>query len=145
MKEFFHVHATGASQQDIQDVLAVLHHGLPFAYTALLAETNGAESGIHDKGGDCLRLWSTYEIVQLNHDYQIDRWLPDVLAIGDNGGGDAIVLDMSASPEPDDWPVVQVGLGDLDRASFQALAINFQQWIEHGFRLVSSTNIATNP
>jgi hypothetical protein len=144
MKDWFRVHRPGASPRDIQNLLTALDHGLPDAYIALLNETNGAESAIHDQRGDCLHLWPTDAIIQLNHDYQIARWLPDVVAIGDNGGDDAIVLDMRASPDPNDWPVVRVGFGDLDRASFHTIAPNFGQWIAQAFGLVRQTGVSTS-
>jgi hypothetical protein len=111
---------------------------LPRQYLAFLQESNGVELGVHDEGGDCLCLWSAAEVPELNAAYSIQRWLPDTFAIGSDGGDDAILLDMSAAPEPECWPVIRVGFGALDREEFLVQASSFVAWAALEFRLVSS-------
>jgi hypothetical protein len=44
------------------DEIAALRSGcgiLPESYVDFLTESNGAEWGVHDQGGDCLALWTT--------------------------------------------------------------------------------------
>lgn len=108
---------------------------LPAAYTRFLSLANGAESCVNDREGDCLALWATGEIAGLNEDYAIQRYLPDLLVIGSDGGGDAIGLDRSASADPRSWPVVRIGFGNLDRTDFVQLAPAFRDWLAGGCTL----------
>jgi hypothetical protein len=116
-------------------ILRTVCGSLPLSYLDFLAQCNGAESGVHDEGGDCLAIWSSKEIPELNEAYQIARWVPELLAIGSDGGGDAIGVDRAASPDPELWPVVRIGFGNLDRADFVRLASGFQEWQHREFRL----------
>jgi hypothetical protein len=62
--------------------------------------------------------------------------VPELLAIGSDGGGDAIGFDRAASSNPELWPVVRIGFGNLDRVDFVHLASGFQDWQRLEFRLV---------
>jgi len=136
MKEFFRVQEAGAASQELADLQAALGYNLPAAYLHLLAETNGAEWGVHDgNSGECLVLWQVNEIVTMNQGYQIQRWLPDVLAVGSDGGGDAVVLDRSSLSHPDVWPVARVGFGDLEADGMILQAHSFADWASNEFRL----------
>jgi len=118
------------------DLQVALGYNLPTAYLRLLAETNGAEWGVHDgNSGECLVLWQVNEIVTMNQGYQIQRWLPDVLAVGSDGGGDAVVLDRSSLSHPDVWPVARVGFGDLEADGMILQAHSFADWASNEFRL----------
>jgi hypothetical protein len=135
MKELFRAQEIGATPQELADLQAVLGYALPCDYLIFLAETNGAEWGIHDRGGDCLALWQVSEIVSMNHESQIQRWMPRVLAIGSDGGGDAIVFNQEASPEPNSRSIVRVGFGTLDKDGMTLLADSFVAWGGNEFRL----------
>ncbi len=110
---------------------------LPDAYLALLRETNGAEWAIHDApgSGDCLRIWCAEEVAEYNEGYGIQKWLPETMALGSDGGDDAILLDRAASTDPNCWPVIRVGFGALDREEFCIQALSFQAWATDEFRL----------
>jgi hypothetical protein len=107
---------------------------LPSAYVSFLGATNGAEGGIDDIGADCLNLWAAEEIAKLNADYEIARWCPTLLAIGSNGGSDAFGFDRRPLDDPESWPVVRVGFGDLDPATFVVVAPSFTAWASRNFR-----------
>jgi hypothetical protein len=137
MKELFRVQRPGATPQELADLQVALGYDLPRVYLSFLTETNGAEWGIHDgNSGDCLALWQVNEIVTLNQAYQIQRWLPHVLAIGSDGGGDAIVLNKSSLSHPDSWPVARVGFGALDVDEMTLQASSFAHWASSEFRLI---------
>ena len=100
--------APGASADRIAGLISWLGHEIPGAYRDLLAETDGAETwwdAADDRNSESLVLWSTGEIPGLNEAYEIGRYLPGVVAIGSDGGDDAIVLDMTVADEADTWPV----------------------------------------
>src|SRR3974390_2114178 len=88
--------------------LSSIFGALPDSYLAILATSDGVECGIHDKDGDCLVLWPTGQLPKLNSDYEIQRWLPEVIVIGSDGGGEAIGFDRSTASDPELWPVVRI-------------------------------------
>lgn len=135
MKKYFQVTESGASQDELDELGRQLGHSLPDAYLSLLRETNGAELGVHDVGGDCLQLWKAHEVSKLNRDYQVRRHLPEVVAIASDGGGKAIILDRIVSTDPNQWPLFLVDFGALDRDEFTPVAANFHDWVQREFRL----------
>jgi hypothetical protein len=108
---------------------------LPRSYLAFLSESDGAESCVHDRDGDCLALWSAREVPKLNGAYQVARWLPEFLSIGSDGGDSAVGFDRAAAPDPEAWPVVRIGFGNLDRSGFVHVAVGFREWWDREFSL----------
>jgi hypothetical protein len=130
--------APGATAAQIASLTSWLGHEIPGAYRDLLAETDGAETwwdAADGHGRESLVLWSTGEVPELNEAYEIGRYLPGIVAIGSDGGDDAIVLDMTLADEADAWPVVRIGFGNLDRQDFVLQAPTFEDWARDGFRL----------
>lgn len=76
---------------------------IPFPpdYRALLRITNG----LHSNG--CLALYSAEDLATRNHDYEVPTCLPDYLMIGDDSGGQAILIDRSGV-------LYEVGMGVMD-------------------------------
>lgn len=136
MKEHFQVVQAPASEEAKRALQEWVGRLLPSSYVDFLRETNGAELGVHDGGGDCLCLWSAEQIPQLNAANQLQRWLPGTFAIGSDGGADAVLLDMTPSASPERWPVIRVGFGALDREEFCTQAGSFAEWADRAFRLV---------
>jgi hypothetical protein len=108
---------------------------LPSGYIQFLRLTNGVECCAHDSGGDVLALWSAAEIPELNGAYEVTRWYPELLMIGSDGGDDAIGFDRDPPDRPDEWPVVRIGFGNLDRLDSVTLASNFAAWQVVEFRI----------
>ena len=75
------------------------------------------------------------EIPGLNEAYQIARHVPELLAIGSDGGGCAVGFDRGGETDPESWPMVRIGFGNLDRADFVRLASCFRDWRKAGFQL----------
>jgi hypothetical protein len=108
---------------------------LPESYLDLLGRSNGVESCVNDSGGDVLTLWAASELARKNREYQVQQWLPTVLAFGSDGGGDAIAFQRLPASDPEQWPVVRVGFGDLDPGALVVLAPGFGPWVANGCRL----------
>lgn len=138
MKEHFRVHRPPATASATANLRRWVGRDLPPQYLAFLRESSGVALGVHDRGGDRLRLWSAAEVPELNAAYGIQRWLPATLAIGSAGVDDAILLDMSAAPAPERWPVVRAALGALVREELLVQAPSFGAWAALEFRLVRS-------
>jgi hypothetical protein len=127
LRKLFRAINPPASKRDLED-LASLHQGrLPQSYLDFLTLGNGAESCINDREGDSLVLWSANEIAAMNDAYSIPRFLPEFLAIGSDGGDEAIGLDRCGA-NPEQWPIVRIGFGNFDRADFLQLATGFDDW-----------------
>ena len=104
--------AAGATAPEIASAEA--HFGVRFPpdYVALLLSTDGG--GIEVADG-IVEFWRVEKLVKLNTDYEIRLWLPELVAIGTDGGGKCYALRYD---EPRVAPTfVRVPLGDLDRES----------------------------
>ena len=101
-----------ATIQQIKAVAQSISYKLPDDYIELLLWSNGVEGFI---GEEYWVLWSIEEINELNLAYQIGDYLPGLLAIGSDGGGECIALDYRfQNPEP---ALVRVPFGDLSPES----------------------------
>src|SRR5436309_3340249 len=120
VKSLFRV-SRGPATQTTLATLRSACGSLPASYLGFLGMCVGAESCFHDRDGDCLVLWSSWEIAELNAAYQVARWVPELLVIGSDGGDDAIGFDRGVSLNPELWPVVRIGFGNLDKGAFVVL------------------------
>ena len=73
----------------------------PPEYRALLRLTNGLYSD------GCLVLYAAEDLTTRNQDYEVPTYLPDYLMIGDDSGGQAILIDRSGA-------LYEVGMGVMD-------------------------------
>ncbi len=137
MKENFHVTKNPASDDDIRFLISAVGP-LPTAYIHFLRETDGSEYGITDQRGDCIVLWGCREIVEENRTRNIQQQLPNALAIGSDGGDDALLFDCSVTDNPNEWPVVRVDFASLESEEFVIQAASFSEWAKIDFRLRTS-------
>lgn len=137
MKEKFRKTKNPASEDDIRFLISEVGP-LPSAYILFLRETDGSEYGITDQHGDCIVLWGCRELVANNKEYNIHQQLPNALAIGSDGGDDALLFDCSATNNPNEWPVVRVGFASLESEEFVFQSTSFSEWAESDFRLRAS-------
>ena len=101
---------------------AIAGLGLPTDYLDFLSQADGGEGFLHNDA--YVVLWRAEEIVPFNRDYEVQRYAPEVILFGADGGGEMFGFDRRAH----DMPVVQlpaIGLAmkeALHRAdSFSAL------------------------
>ena len=87
----------------------------PADYTSWLQDNDGLEG---DLGGCHLSLYAVEELVELNRDSAVAEFIPGLVLIGTDGGGEGIGLDLRGA----DSPVVLVNLDSLrwDEAIYQA-------------------------
>lgn len=117
--------AEGVSSKDIRNEERCLKVRFPIDYCKFLEWSNGGHGLI---GGNRLALWQIEEIEQLNSDYQISFYLPGVVGIGTDGGGECYAYDFRQNP--DKPMIIQVPLGDLRNESVTVLAVSFRKWLE---------------
>ena len=105
--------------------LRVFDRELPKDYLRFLQWSNGGEGQV---GSSYLSIWPVEELEELNQVYSIQRYLPEVVAIGSDGGGKGYGLDYVAPPEV---RLVRFPFGDLDRASVELLGASFQDGLKN--------------
>lgn len=116
----------GVGIKDIEQAEVELGRAFPTDYREFLLWSNGGEGLI---GSTYYSFWEVEKLKELNALYQIDHYLPNVLGIGTDGGGECYALDFKNS---DSAPyLVQVSLGDLDEDSIVFLAHSLKQAIEN--------------
>jgi hypothetical protein len=64
---------------------------LPEQYKAFMINRDGGEGFV---GNQYLVLWRAGELIDLNRDYESDRYAPGLMLFGSNGGGEAFAFDL---------------------------------------------------
>jgi SMI1/KNR4 family protein SUKH-1 len=115
----------GAIDSDIQQAESDLHLTLPLDYKQFLLWSNGGEGYI---GSKYFSFWAIQELKELNASYRINHYLPEILGIGTDGGGECFALDFRSNPSAPAF--VQIPLGDLDIESVTPIASSLQEGFE---------------
>lgn len=114
-----------ASETVVLDLEQRLGQPLPTEYRQFLRLTNGASLA----GG--LLLYNTGEIEERNATWQVAAYAPGYLAIGDTGGGEAILLQLNSG----DSRLFIVGTGSMAPEMARELAPSLEQWLVGGCEL----------
>lgn len=100
-----------ASKEEILKLINFSPIELPKDYLELLEQAT--EIYINVKNGGCIRIWELLGIngvMDLNEAYQVQRYIPKSLVIGDDGGDIALIyLDGKEG-----FGLYKIGFGDLD-------------------------------
>jgi hypothetical protein len=80
-----------ATEAAIGALIANCDFALPEEYLSFLRYSNGGEGFL------CIepwyfQLWSTSEVIEYNHGYNVEEFLPGWLAIGSSGGGEMLAI-----------------------------------------------------
>jgi hypothetical protein len=102
------------------DITTLLGKSPPQAYVAFLNAHARCESV-----GDIL-LYGTQDIVERNETYEVPRYCPGYATIGDDGGGRAIMLNLS------DGSLFIVGHGAIMPDYLESIANDFTTWYQQG-------------
>jgi hypothetical protein len=76
-----------------------------------------------------IRLYSVDELIERNETYETKKYCPGYLTIGDDSGGQAIVIAIGKSH----GPVFIIDHGSMDPDYFTEVAPNLATWIGSGF------------
>ena len=107
-----------------------LGRSFPSDYRQFLLWSNGGEGYI---GSTYFSFWEVGRLKELNVSYRIDYYLPNILGIGTDSGGECYALDFRDDPSTP--LLVQVPLGDLDEESVVFLAHSLKLVITQNFRV----------
>lgn len=111
--------------RDIEEALGII---LPGAYrNFLLQEQLPGDLLIND----LLALYGTDSLLERNITYQVQHYLPAYISIGDDSGGQAILLHCNDSDEK----VYLTGYGALDTGSMKVIGNSFSTWSQKGYPL----------
>ena len=98
---------------------------LPKDYIDFLFWSNGGEGEV---GKNYISFWRCGDIVQLNKDYGIQKYLTEnFVAFGTDGGGECYAFDYS---EPEKPKIIKCALGDLDINELRNVADTFAEFVE---------------
>jgi hypothetical protein len=96
---------------------------LPGPYRSFLAGV--ADDFLADN--DRTLVYGRDSVLERNEVFEIQRFCPGHLAVGDDSGGTALVLSL------DDGSVHSVGMGAMTPDCFESVAPSFAAWVAAGF------------
>jgi hypothetical protein len=114
-----------ATDQQITEAENELGVKFPKEYRLLLTSSDGLFAN------DLVKLYPTGEIAERNSTFEVAKYLPGYIMIGDDSGGSGIFIDTVSSSSP----VYQIGHGSLDLSDAVVLAPTLTDWINQGFPL----------
>ena len=110
-----------ASPESVARLRAELGQELPDEYVALLAQADGLHA-------DSFTLYPSESVPERNRTYEVAVYAPGFLTIGDDGGGQAIVLREGRGPSP----VFVVGHGAMTPDHMARVAASLSEWVRLG-------------
>lgn len=110
------------TDHEIAQVELKLRKTFPKEYAMFLKQSDGFDSNM-------VRLYSISEIEERNATYEVDKYCPDFINIGDDGGGSAIMLKNSFFL---DSKVYLVGHGVMTPEYMEIIGNDFASWLEYG-------------
>lgn len=116
------VQRTPVDDYFISVVESALRLPFPKWYLQFLKQSNGFDANF-------LRLYPVDELVERNLTYEVELHCPDFINIGDDGGGQAILIKSALF---DDTSVYLVGHGVMTPEFMEIIGIDFLSWLEAG-------------
>lgn len=104
------------------ELLDEIGRGASSGYRAFLARAEASR-----QVGDLVLLYGRQDLVERNATYEVQTYLPGWVAIGDDGGGSAILVRLDGSDA-----VYQCGHGALGSVDPELVAESFAAWHASG-------------
>ena len=118
----------GASSEAIAELERKLSVQLPAEYRAFMERSNGAEGVIGEVG--YLMLWSIEDVADLNDEYGVTEFAPDLVLFGSDGGDTGYAFDTRKSP-PEIATVPFIG---MDLNEVKAYATTFNEFLRNLYK-----------
>lgn len=115
---------TPATTEEINAAEKELGLEFPKSYVDFLLITNGAEGSIGEE--NYLVLWSVNEIVELNNEYAVKEFTPQLTYFGSDGGGTAYAFDVSG----DTISFAEIPFESIDIEDRVHIANSFNAFVE---------------
>ena len=115
-----------AKPEAIQKLVDGAGKELPKDYLDLLLYCNGGEGELGIEPG-WFRLWSAEDVIQLNKDYEIEKYIPEFFGFGSSGGGELIAFDMQKDKS---WKIVMIPFVSMSPDEARIIANNFEEFVE---------------
>lgn len=125
-----------STKEEIKALLEFSPIRVPSEYLQLIQQGSALEIGVNlgSKGYWFIRIYGASRAIEMNEIYEVQKEVKNVLAIGDNEGGDMLVVAPQASP-PGIYLNPMACLSDMDQATF--IASNLTELLVHGKNLRS--------
>lgn len=111
------------SNIQLSELQGKLHIQLPDAYVQMLNSANGfsLQSGV--------TIYSSDELVERNETFEVKKYAPGYLSIGDDSGGRSIMIPLTSNG------VFLVDQGSMVPDDFERISISITDWITGGCAL----------
>ena len=86
------------TERCIKQVEELLGINFPAEYKEFMLETNGVEGGIGENS--YVAIWHIEEIIDLNNEYDVNKYTPGLLYFASDGGGTAFAFDIRTEEKP---------------------------------------------
>ena len=110
-----------ASSESIQRVRSFFKSNIPTVLTSFWACTKGAA---YHKAG--VYSYSTEDIIERNETYEIQTYGPDLILIGDDGGGNGYLMPMLQNATS----VWEIDLGAIGSSGGTKITEDFESWLK---------------
>jgi hypothetical protein len=134
LDQSFSILREGASEELISRYI-VAAEALPAGYIDLLRSSDGVDGALNQPEEVALRLYSISEAIDCNLAYEIQRWMPQLWMIGDDGGDYAYCFDRSSNQSKERWAIVEIPLGALFEDEIVKIATDFVDWARDSFKV----------
>ena len=123
-----------STKEEIKALLGFSPIPVPPEYLQLIQQASELEIGVDlgSRGYWFIRIYGAEGVIEMNKAYKVQKNLKQVLAIGDNEGGEMLVLAPHASP-PGIYLNPMSCLSDMDEATF--IASNLTELLVQGKNL----------
>lgn len=98
----------------------------PGYYLSLLRLSNGGGGPLGVEPG-WFQLWPAEEILSLNLDYEVGKYVPGLLGFGSNGGGELLAFDTWRGPP---WKIVMIPCVGVGEGDIVEVAEDFAEFLQ---------------
>jgi hypothetical protein len=119
LKDVFSINP-GIESDQLNDLEAQLNRKIPDEYRDLLQAANGFTLA------NGLSMYPAEDVFERNETFEVSKYAPDYLAIGDNSGGRSVLIPFEGVG------VYDVDQGVMDPDDMEKLAPSLTEWISNG-------------